>query len=85
MNTIELRKSFFNEASAIIDNDELLEEATKLLRKLRTERATQTKPYTMEEIDKRIEASLADDAAGNVLTSRQVDQQMKEKFPFLCK
>lgn len=85
MKTMDLREAFFKEASAIIDSDELLEEATKLLRKLRREKAVDQKPYTRKELHERIEQSLADEAAGHTYTGEEVKHMMEQKYPFLCK
>ena len=42
-------------------------------------------PYTMEEINARIERSLADAKAGRVHTTEEVRRMMETKYPWLCK
>ncbi|HBG41741.1 MAG TPA: hypothetical protein DDZ96_01775 [Porphyromonadaceae bacterium] len=83
--TTTLREAFLKEASKIIDNDELLEEAVRLLRNLRRDNDATLKPYTREELFQRIEQSLSDDDAGKVYTHESVKQAMQQQYPFLCK
>lgn len=42
-------------------------------------------PYTMEEINARIDEAEADIDAGRVYTSEQMHKMMETKYPWLCK
>ena len=42
-------------------------------------------PYTMEEINARIDEAEADIDAGRVYSSEQVHKMMEAKYPWLCK
>lgn len=42
-------------------------------------------PYTMEEINARIDEAEADIDAGRVYTSEQMHKMMEAKYPWLCK
>lgn len=42
-------------------------------------------PYTMEEINTRIDEAEADIDAGRVYSSEQVHKMMEAKYPWLCK
>lgn len=40
-------------------------------------------PYTMEELDRRLDEGEAEEAAGLVYTNEEVMQEMKREFPWL--
>ena len=42
-------------------------------------------PYTMEELNARIERSLADAEAGRVHTTEEVRRMMESRYPWLCR
>lgn len=42
-------------------------------------------PYTMEELDARIDEALEDIKAGRVYSSEEVHRMMENKYPWLCK
>ncbi|WP_455592516.1 hypothetical protein [Bacteroides sp.] len=42
-------------------------------------------PYTMEELNARLDRGEAEEAAGLVYTSKEVHQMIEKEFPWLCK
>ena len=43
------------------------------------------RPYTMEEINRRLDEAEAEIEAGEVLTSEEVFAEMERKYPWLCR
>lgn len=72
------------------DSPELLETLRRAVQRF-TKHAQQKQtieddcPYTQEELDMRIARSEADLAAGRVTSWQEMDKQMKQKNPWLCK
>ena len=65
-----------------LNNIDLLSTISGLLGKERP-KEPELKPYTMEEINTEIDASLADIAAGRVYSTEQVFKSLKEELPWL--
>lgn len=92
MKSMELQKLLLNEVAAILDDEEMTEKALRSIRRLRAKMSREQekeeenlKPYTIEEIETRIERSEADIRAGRVSTSEEVFKRMEEKYPWLHK
>ena len=58
--------------------------ADKLYQSVKAEEKEHLTPYTMEELDARIERSLADAEAGRIYTTEEVRRMMESKYPCLC-
>ena len=43
------------------------------------------RPFTMEELNRRMDEVEADDEADNLLSSEEVFAEMERKYPWLCK
>lgn len=92
MSTMELRQSLLQEIANIIDSDELTRKTLEYVRKLRTKEAKkkeiETKedltPYTMEEINARIDEAEADIDAGRVIATETFIKDMEQQNPWLC-
>lgn len=65
-----------------LNNIDLLSTISGLLGK-ECPKEPELKPYTMEEINAEIDASLADIAAGRVYSTEQVFKSLKEELPWL--
>ena len=57
--------------------------ADKLYEEVEEEEKQRLTPYTMEEINARIERSRANIKAGRVLTAEEADKEVKEALPWL--
>ncbi len=73
--------TFLKSLSLGSDNERWL--AEKLYEDIE-EQEKQLAPYTMEELDARIERSLADAEAGRIYTTEEVRRMMESKYPCLC-
>lgn len=90
MTTMELNAVLLRELSSIATDEDLLQKAIKCIKALKKEAKAKSakealKPYTMEELNERIDESEADEKAGRAHTCEQVHAMMEEKYPWLCK
>ena len=77
MSTVELRADVFERLNALLDNDEALTQLSsymqRLQKKLKSEKAEEDlRPYTMEELNARIDEAEADDAADRLVPHEEV-------------
>lgn len=84
MTTMELNAVLLRELSSIATDEALLQKAIKCIRTLKKEAKKsakeELKPYTMEELNERIDESEADEKAGRVYTSEQVHAIVEERI-----
>lgn len=83
MTTMELNAVLLRELSSIATNEDLLQKAIKCIKALKKEAKAKSakeevKPYTMEELNERIDRAEANYAAGRVTKSEQVHAEMKD-------
>lgn len=80
----DLRAVFFEEANAILDNGNMLEKAKDYIHQLRQKQidAQHLKPYTMHELNERIDEAKAEEGG---TPAKDVFTALEQKFPFLCK
>lgn len=86
MTTMELEAYKAELAREILmsDSRQLLDKVKKLLRKEAKAREQLT-PYTLEELNARIDEAETQIEAGEVLTNDEVFNRMERKYPWLCK
>lgn len=82
-NMLNLKASLLDEVIAIADNEELMRKAINSLRRLRrTENAKtdkevgKTVPYELSQINDMIDESEADEKAGRVISSEEMNRRM---------
>lgn len=57
----------------------------RLLKKEAASSVTATGPYTLEEVNERLDKAEADITAGHTYTSDEAFNMMEDEFPYLCK
>ena len=90
MTTMELRASVFDSLNSLLDSEEALRRVDWYLRSLKEElEEVEMKahedavPYTMAEINARIDESERQVCDGDVFSDEDIDAELKEKFPWL--
>lgn len=89
MKSMELQKSLLSEVTSILDNEEMTEKALRSIRRLKAKMAKEEerknekeeenlKPYTMEEIEARLERSEAEIAAGLGISGKEMNRRIEE-------
>lgn len=82
MTTMELNAVLLRELSSIAANEDLLQKAITCIKALKKEAKKKAKeelkPYTMEELNERIDRAESNYAAGRVTNSEQVHAEMKD-------
>lgn len=73
-----------------IDNPELLKKLRRSFNRIRTNYMPQVvkedlTPYTMEELEARIDEAEAEIERGETISHQELIQNLKRKFPWLCK
>lgn len=93
MNTLEmeiLRRELLRDILNVDDVD-VLKKIRRSLDRLRVrpvnavQEPGELRPYTMEELNKRIDEAEAEIEAGETLSSQELFAQMEHKYPWLCK
>lgn len=93
MNTLEieiLRRELLRDILNV-DDVEVLKKIRRSLDRLRVrpvnavQEPEELRPYTMEELNKRIDEAEAEIEAGETLSSQELFAQMEHKYPWLCK
>ena len=93
MNTLEmeiLRRELLRDILNVDDVD-VLKKIRRSLDRLRVrpvnavQEPEELRPYTMEELNKRIDEAEAEIEAGETLSSQELFAQMENKYPWLCK
>ena len=86
MTTIELEAYKAEVAREVLNTDSraVLEKVQKLLSRERKKATEDLTPYTMEEINARIERSRANIKAGRVHTTEEVRRMIENRHPWLC-
>ncbi len=90
MTTMELRASIFNSLNSLLDSEEALQRVDWYLRSLKKElEGVEIKahedavPYTMAEINARIDEAEKQVCDGDVFSDEEVEAELKDKFPWL--
>lgn len=87
MTTLELKTSLIQEFVELLDNEENVKKLQRYMRRLRqsakrdskvTMEEEELKPYTLEELNIRIEKSLADVAAGRVISVQEINKELTQ-------
>lgn len=93
MNTLEieiLRRELLRDILNV-DDVEVLKKIRRSLDRLRVrpvnavQEPEELRPYTMEELNERIDEAEAEIEAGETLFSQELFAQMEYKYPWLCK
>lgn len=88
MNTLELRASLMQEIAGLLDNDEAMEKLQKYIHCLKkdiSQKATVSKPYTLAELNARIDRAEEDIFEGRTLSNEQVFKEIDDYLIELCK
>lgn len=90
MTTMELRASVFDSLNSLLDSEEALQRVDWYLRSLKEELEEEEMkvredavPYSMAEINARIDEAERQVCDGDVFSDEDVDAELKEKFPWL--
>lgn len=90
MTKMELRAGIFEKLNSLLDDEESLQQLDNFLYKLKKKSVHAQKrnippPYTMEELNARIDRSEMEIDTGKTLTNENVFKEMENKYPWLCK
>lgn len=89
MASMELRANVFDKLNYLLDNDEAMEQLDNYLLRLKKKMAKATKaekplaPYTMEELNARIDEAEAEIEDGEVLTCVQANAEVRKALSWL--
>lgn len=89
MASMELRANVFDKLNYLLDNDEAMEQLDSYLLRLKKKMAKAEKaekplsPYTMEELNARIDEAEAEIEAGEVLTCKQANAEVRNALSWL--
>lgn len=89
MTTLELKTSLIQEFTELLENEENLKKLQRYMRRLRrnsyavpkepiTAVEEELAPYTMEELNARIKASVAAAKAGQLVSAETINEELKE-------
>lgn len=85
---MELRAGIFEKINSLLDDEEAMRQLDNYLSRLNKQAAIKVeklRPYTLEELDARIDEAEAEIEAGEVMTNEEVFANMERKYPWLCK
>ena len=88
MKTLELRASLMQEIVGLLDNDEAMEKLQKYIRRLKKEitvNAPAVQPYTMVELNERINQAEDDVRTGRPLSNEQMFEEIDNYLKELCR
>ncbi|MCD7850177.1 MAG: hypothetical protein LUH63_10830 [Parabacteroides sp.] len=88
MKTLELRASLMQEIVGLLDNDEAMEKLQKYIRRLKKEitvNAPAVQPYTMAELNERINQAEDDVRTGRTLSNEQMFEEIDNYLKELCR
>ena len=90
MTRMELRAGIFEKLNSLLDDEESLQQLDDYLYKLNKKSTRNQKdnilpPYTMEELNARIDRAEMEINTGKTLTNESVFEGMEDKHPWLCK
>lgn len=82
-----IRRLFDTDSMEVLDS--VKRSLTRALQRQSKQVAAEVKedltPYTMEELNRRLDEGEAEEAAGLVYTSEEVHRSIEKEFPWLCK
>lgn len=96
MTAIEWKAAVMQDVEALLANEETKEKLLRSIRRLKAKVAKdrtpqeghepeRVKPYTPEEIDRRIDESEADFKTGRVISSKQLFKEIREEYGWKSK
>ena len=83
MAAIELKAELYRQIDTMADDESLLEKVLSFVRKLTTTSVPAVTPYTMDELNQRIDKSLEDLKAGRTKKNEEVEKLLLKEFEWL--
>lgn len=82
-----IRQLFATDSMEVLDSVKrsLTRALSRHSKKEQVEEEEDLTPYTMEEINRRLDEGEAEEAAGLVYTSEEVHRMIENEFPWLCR
>lgn len=83
MTALELKYELYRQIDNIADSEPLMMRVLNYMRRLGSSATEALTPYTVEELNSRVKASLDDIKAGRMKTNEEVEMLLKEEFEWL--
>jgi predicted transcriptional regulator len=83
MTALELKYELYRQIDNIADSEPLMTRVLNYMRRLGSSATEALTPYTVEELNSRVKASLDDIKAGRMKTNEEVEMLLKEEFEWL--
>ena len=83
MTALELKYELYRQIDSIADNEPLMKRVLNYMHRLGSKATETASPYTMEELNSRITASLDDIEAGRTKNNEEVEKLLLEEFEWL--
>lgn len=83
MTAIDLKAELYRQIDTMADDESFLEKVLGFVYKLTSNPAEAVTPYTMEELNSRIDRSIEDVKAGRTLTSTEVKSKLLDAYNWL--
>ncbi|MBP3260512.1 MAG: hypothetical protein J6M01_05390 [Prevotella sp.] len=83
MTALELKYELYRQIDNIADSEPLMTRVLNYMRSLGSSATEALTPYTVEELNSRVKASLDDIKAGRMKTNEEVEMLLKEEFEWL--
>jgi predicted transcriptional regulator len=83
MTALELKYELYRQIDSIADSEPLMKRVLNYMHRLGSKATETTSPYTMEELNSRITASLDDIEAGRTKNNEEVEKLLLEEFEWL--
>lgn len=83
MTVIDLKAELYRQIDTMADDESFLEKVLGFVSKLTSTPVSTVTPYTMEELNSRIDRSIEDVKAGRTLTSAEVKNKLLEEYEWL--
>ena len=83
MTALELKHELYRQIDSIADSEPLMTRVLNYMHRLGSKASETVSPYTVEELNSRITASLGDIEAGRTKNNEEVEKLLLEEFEWL--